>query len=297
MLVCVPGGGTRQWCAFDRADVTVGDVCRLLNLPDGASLRAHGRLYSGCDELLPAHVERVEVHVGLRGGKGGFGALLRGGPGGLRTRKTTNFDACRDLTGRRLRHSLAEERLKQWALKQTEREKNKKAEAAALRADKMMARQKVVSAFAEESQVLSGRTATALQRGLEAKKKEQLNKATEAAKRELAAAAQQSDFLDLLGLGAGEEGSGEEDDDAAEYVIYDEGRVTCDVCDCVIEGERFHAVMREDYDLCAACHSKAEAGEGEFIKVIQSLPPAAAAVVTQEAEEPSSKKRKEESPN
>lgn len=34
----------------------------------------------------------------LRGGKGGFGSLLRASG---RVAKTTNFDACRDLSGRR----------------------------------------------------------------------------------------------------------------------------------------------------------------------------------------------------
>mmetsp|Transcript_89575 Transcript_89575/g.252464 ORF Transcript_89575/g.252464 Transcript_89575/m.252464 type:complete len:461 (-) Transcript_89575:138-1520(-) len=48
----------------------------------------------------------------LLGGKGGFGALLRGQKG--KGKKTTNFDASRDLTGRRIRHSKAVERIKEW---------------------------------------------------------------------------------------------------------------------------------------------------------------------------------------
>jgi hypothetical protein len=293
LLVCVPFGDGmgRQWCVFEAAEITVASVCAFLNLPEQASLRAGGRLYCARDELLPAHVERVDVHVGLCGGKGGFGALLRGGPGGLRTRKTTNFEACRDLSGRRLRHAQAEEKLKKWALKQTEVEKAKKAEAAAAKADKMMARQKVVSAFAEESQQLSDRTASALQRGLEARKKEQLRVATEGAKRELAAA-QLKNSWDAV-LDEDDEDDDEEDgEESKDYVISDVGRVTCDGCECVIVGERFHSVVREDYDLCAACRAKAEAGEGEYILVIQSLPPAEAEAV--EGEEPVAKKRKED---
>ncbi|RKP35246.1 telomere stability and silencing-domain-containing protein, partial [Dimargaris cristalligena] len=38
----------------------------------------------------------------LRGGKGGFGSMLRAQGGKMATHKTTNFDACRDLSGRRL---------------------------------------------------------------------------------------------------------------------------------------------------------------------------------------------------
>lgn len=51
----------------------------------------------------------------LPGGKGGFGALLKGSSG---TKKTTNFDSCRDLHGRRLRDVRREQSLR-IALRQT----------------------------------------------------------------------------------------------------------------------------------------------------------------------------------
>jgi len=51
----------------------------------------------------------------LLGGKGGFGALLRGQGGG---HKTTNFDDCRDLNGRRLRHLKNEMKLSDWYAEQ-----------------------------------------------------------------------------------------------------------------------------------------------------------------------------------
>ncbi|CAD7704535.1 unnamed protein product, partial [Ostreobium quekettii] len=62
------------------------------------------------------------VHLALRlpGGKGGFGALLRGQ--GRDGKITTNFDACRDLSGRRLRHVNAEKALEEWAAAAKERE-------------------------------------------------------------------------------------------------------------------------------------------------------------------------------
>mmetsp|Transcript_15389 Transcript_15389/g.24557 ORF Transcript_15389/g.24557 Transcript_15389/m.24557 type:complete len:462 (+) Transcript_15389:50-1435(+) len=53
----------------------------------------------------------VRVIFRLLGGKGGFGALLRSQKGG---KKTTNFDAMRDLNGRRVRHAKAVERIKTW---------------------------------------------------------------------------------------------------------------------------------------------------------------------------------------
>ena len=50
------------------------------------------------------------LHLVLRlvGGKGGFGALLRSR---ARASHTQNFDACRDLSGRRVRHINADKQL------------------------------------------------------------------------------------------------------------------------------------------------------------------------------------------
>ncbi|XP_011634688.1 replication stress response regulator SDE2 [Pogonomyrmex barbatus] len=57
----------------------------------------------------------------LLGGKGGFGSMLRAI--GAQIEKTTNREACRDLSGRRLRDINEEKRLKAWIEKQTKREK------------------------------------------------------------------------------------------------------------------------------------------------------------------------------
>jgi Silencing defective 2 N-terminal ubiquitin domain len=50
------------------------------------------------------------LHLVLRlcGGKGGFGALLRAG---ARATVSQNTDACRDLSGRRMRHVNADKKL------------------------------------------------------------------------------------------------------------------------------------------------------------------------------------------
>ena len=58
----------------------------------------------------------------LLGGKGGFGALLRGAG---RAALTDNFDACRDLSGRRLRHVNADKKLADWAAEAKERQLEK----------------------------------------------------------------------------------------------------------------------------------------------------------------------------
>jgi len=64
----------------------------------------------------------------LRGGKGGFGSLLRGAATKAGQKKTSNFDACRDMSGRRLRHVNAEKKLKEWKADAEERELEKTAE-------------------------------------------------------------------------------------------------------------------------------------------------------------------------
>ncbi|KAL3285735.1 hypothetical protein HHI36_000262 [Cryptolaemus montrouzieri] len=63
----------------------------------------------------------VKVILRLLGGKGGFGSMLRAI--GAQIEKTTNREACRDLSGRRLRDINEEQRLKNWIATQAERDK------------------------------------------------------------------------------------------------------------------------------------------------------------------------------
>lgn len=70
----------------------------------------------------------VHVLLRLRGGKGGFGSLLRGAATKAGQKKTNNFDACRDMSGRRLRHVNAEKRLEEWKAEADERKLEKMAE-------------------------------------------------------------------------------------------------------------------------------------------------------------------------
>ncbi len=65
----------------------------------------------------------LELHLGLDGGKGGFGSLLRGGQG-LNHKKTTNFNSCRDLNGRRIRIVDAERRLNEAAAQTEKKDEN-----------------------------------------------------------------------------------------------------------------------------------------------------------------------------
>eukprot|EP00210_Caulerpa_lentillifera_P008736 g8333.t1 len=84
------------------------------------------RLRCGTREIVDGTVSWIKpdstVHILLRlvGGKGGFGSLLR--VQGRDTKATTNFDACRDLSGRRLRDVNREKKLEDWKNKSKERE-------------------------------------------------------------------------------------------------------------------------------------------------------------------------------
>jgi len=70
-------------------------------------------------EFSDSHLlsESCTLSLGLRilGGKGGFGALLRGAGAKAGAKMITNFDDCRDLTGKRIRHIKNEKKLVEWS--------------------------------------------------------------------------------------------------------------------------------------------------------------------------------------
>jgi hypothetical protein len=68
-------------------------------------------LYATNEQFIHLHCK----YFGLLGGKGGFGSLLRGQKS---TKKTTNFSAMRDLSGRRIRHVENEKKLQEWSQEQ-----------------------------------------------------------------------------------------------------------------------------------------------------------------------------------
>ncbi|KAL1134865.1 hypothetical protein V6Z11_A12G133400 [Gossypium hirsutum] len=64
------------------------------------------------DDSVISHPDAtLNLSFSLLGGKGGFGSLLRGAATKAGQKKTINFEACRDMSGRRLRHVNAEKRL------------------------------------------------------------------------------------------------------------------------------------------------------------------------------------------
>ncbi|CAH1447818.1 unnamed protein product [Lactuca virosa] len=94
-----------------------------LLLSNGKTLFDDGVLYHGNSSPSTVH-----LLLRLRGGKGGFGSLLRGAATKAGQKKTNNFDACRDMSGRRLRHVNAEKKMEEWLAEEKERKLEKVAE-------------------------------------------------------------------------------------------------------------------------------------------------------------------------
>uniref|UniRef100_A0A1B0GPQ6 SDE2-like domain-containing protein n=1 Tax=Phlebotomus papatasi TaxID=29031 RepID=A0A1B0GPQ6_PHLPP len=70
----------------------------------------------GEEDVIPRGCGQMNMVLRQLGGKGGFGSMLRAI--GAQIEKTTNREACRDLSGRRLRDINEEKRLKAWLEKQ-----------------------------------------------------------------------------------------------------------------------------------------------------------------------------------
>ncbi|CAK5163137.1 unnamed protein product [Aphanomyces euteiches] len=106
--------------SFDHSDVSVDNVKAKLNertnVPMDLVQLMHGTTYlDDCNVPHAPQVIRAMCGRGLLGGKGGFGAMLRSQGKGAGVRATKDFGACRDLSGRRLRHVNQEIAMKKWA--------------------------------------------------------------------------------------------------------------------------------------------------------------------------------------
>ncbi|XP_068796252.1 splicing regulator SDE2 [Struthio camelus] len=110
------GGGGRSVRGLLRARA------RALNIPEESLyVKCNGRLANAEDALQHGVVYSLEPR--LCGGKGGFGSMLRAL--GAQIEKTTNREACRDLSGRRLRDVNHEKAMAEWVKQQAEREAGK----------------------------------------------------------------------------------------------------------------------------------------------------------------------------
>lgn len=122
LLVSHISGCRQTWCIHSKA-VTGSDILKVLKEREGSNsevvLQCSGHILT-LESLLPNDATVVAT-LRLPGGKGGFGSMLRAI--GAQIEKTTNREACRDLSGRRLRDINEEKRLKDFISKKAEREK------------------------------------------------------------------------------------------------------------------------------------------------------------------------------
>lgn len=86
--------------------------------PSLQRLVAGGRDLKPGDELCGPAPPAVALCLRVAGGKGGFGAMLRGKGLAAGQRKTSNFDACRDLNGVRLKAVNQERQITEWRAQQ-----------------------------------------------------------------------------------------------------------------------------------------------------------------------------------
>lgn len=111
----------------------------------------------------------IRVCTKIVGGKGGFGSMLRAI--GAQIEKTTNREACRDLSGRRLRDINEEKRLRKWLEGQEEREREA-AERKQKKIERLIAEPKIEinlsPVYEKERQELPERVSAAVDAGWQA---------------------------------------------------------------------------------------------------------------------------------
>lgn len=119
---------TRQFVIFPRNSTTIFTVVKervcenyFQKLPFETYITCDGKIVSEDDLVC---VDKVYHLVPcLVGGKGGFGSMLRAI--GAQIEKTTNHEACRDISGRRMRDVNNEKQLKEWITKKAQKEKER----------------------------------------------------------------------------------------------------------------------------------------------------------------------------
>ncbi|XP_022770575.1 protein SDE2 homolog [Durio zibethinus] len=116
---------------FPTPQVEVGSIKhriqKITQIPINFQRLIHGHQLK--DDSVISHANAtLNLTFRLLGGKGGFGSLLRGAATKAGQKKTSNFEACRDMSGRRLRHVNAEKRLEEWKAEEEERKLEKIAE-------------------------------------------------------------------------------------------------------------------------------------------------------------------------
>ena len=106
---------------FDEcSEKTIESLYSELNLDkNNTYLISEGKLLKNNSSLIYYDNKIIEVRSRLKGGKGGFGSSLRLQQ--ATKKQTKNFDACRDLQGRRLRKVNQERQLNEWRMKKAKK--------------------------------------------------------------------------------------------------------------------------------------------------------------------------------
>ncbi|TPX38323.1 hypothetical protein SmJEL517_g00118 [Synchytrium microbalum] len=86
-----------------------------------------GRILSPDSHIFTEYDNETHLALCFRlpGGKGGFGSQLRAQGGRMASQRSTNFEACRDLSGRRLKTVNDAKKLAEYMEKEPEREREK----------------------------------------------------------------------------------------------------------------------------------------------------------------------------
>lgn len=117
------------------------------------------------EELPLENGKTYHIVPRLVGGKGGFGSMLRAI--GAQIEKTTSREACRDLSGRRMRDINNEKKLKDWLAKEADREKDREERRAEKRARELNKRHKFEDkVYHQQKEKVAGDLEEALQTGL-----------------------------------------------------------------------------------------------------------------------------------
>jgi len=120
----VPAGADGR---VGRADLDAA-VAAATGLPDDAHwLACQGRAVADDGVAAPSEdgVLLVTLQLRLRGGKGGFGSMLRSQGGRMASKQSTNYESCRDLNGRRLKIVSDAKAYNEWKDKEEQLRKEK----------------------------------------------------------------------------------------------------------------------------------------------------------------------------
>ncbi|KAH8417980.1 hypothetical protein KR222_009782 [Zaprionus bogoriensis] len=116
----------KQLLSVNTSGINYDEICARIAeetqlSPEEFYLTSNGKRLTRDAIVDQNEISNVQCQLRQVGGKGGFGSMLRAI--GAQIEKTTNREACRDLSGRRLRDINEEKRVRAWLEKQGERER------------------------------------------------------------------------------------------------------------------------------------------------------------------------------